>query len=180
MNDTNLPGKRLQQLMAEVEDSPKVTGKSRSAQNKSDDVLAVFLRWSAFGIVCLGAGFWTGSYNASIRYSWQRPSETQLLNAEAWRNDGTGVFYRWCEGDCHSPKLYGGGVIQVFEVKCVNRPCGDILMIFNVLNAKGEILDKISYREKGMQGETRRFLVESQNVDAASLELSEFSARARV
>ena len=180
MNDKNLPGKRLQQLMAEVEDSLKVTGKSRSAQNKSDDVLAVFLRWSAFGIVCLGAGFWTGSYNACIRYSLQRPSETQLLNAEAWRNDGTGVFYRWCERDCHSPKLYGGGVIQVFEVKCVNRPCGDILMIFNVLNAKGEILDKISYREKGMQGETRRFMVESQNVDAASLELSEFSARARV
>lgn len=179
-NDQHLHSQRLQQLMAEVEGSHKVIGKSRSAQNKSDDLLAVFLRWSAFGIICLGAGFWTGSYNAVIRFSLQRPSETQLLNAQAWRNDGTGVFYRWCQGDCHSPKLYGGGVIQVFEVKCVNRPCGDIFMTFNVLNAKGEIIDMISLKEKGVQGETRRFFIESQNADAASLELNEFSARARV
>jgi hypothetical protein len=53
-------------------------------------------------------------------------------------------------------------------------------MRFNVLNAKGEVLDLITLQKDGLQGETRRFLIESQHPDAASLELSDFSARAKV
>jgi hypothetical protein len=36
------------------------------------------------------------------------------------------------------------------------------------------------FNEAGLQGETRRFLIESQKPEAASMELSEFSARAKV
>jgi hypothetical protein len=104
----------------------------------------------------------------------------QLLSAQGWRHDGTGVFYRWCQESCHAPQLYGGGVIKAFDVKCVDRPCGDIRMRFDVLNAKGEVIDQLVFNEVGLQGETRRFLIESQKLEAASLELSEFSARAKV
>ncbi len=104
----------------------------------------------------------------------------QLLSAQGWRHDGTGVFYRWCQESCHEPQLYGGGVIKAFDVKCVDRPCGDITMRFDVLNVKGELIDQLAFKEAGLQGETRRFLIESQKPEAASLELSEFSARAKV
>ncbi|WP_398331437.1 hypothetical protein [Vulcanococcus sp.] len=104
----------------------------------------------------------------------------QLLSAQGWRHDGTGVFYRWCQESCHAPQLYGGGVIKAFDVKCVDRPCGDITMRFDVLNAKGEVIDQLVFNEAGLQGETRRFLIESQKPEAASMELSEFSARAKV
>ncbi|MFM7312981.1 MAG: hypothetical protein ACKO0M_07415 [Cyanobium sp.] len=53
-------------------------------------------------------------------------------------------------------------------------------MSFNVLYSKGEVVDKLMMHEKGLQGETRRFFVESQSVEAVSLELSAFSARARI
>lgn len=54
-------------------------------------------------------------------------------------------------------------------------------MRFNVLNAKGQPIDEpIVLNEKGLQGEHRRFIIESQNPEAVSFELSDFKARARV
>lgn len=179
-SDSLLRNKRLRQLLAEVEGSSQPTIRPESADRKQSTLPAVFLLWSLFGLLCLGSGFWIGSYNEKLRLSLQPPSETQLLTIQGWRKDGTGVFYRWCSDHCHAPRLYGGGVIQVFEVKCVDRPCGDLSMVFNVLNNNGQVIDSISLKDKGLQGETRRFLVESTLPAAVSLELSEFSARARV
>lgn len=179
-SDDSLPNMRLRQLMAEVEGSPKSTRKAGFTEIEAPNLLAAFLRWSIFGVLCLVAGYWAGNYNAKLLLSLRLPSEIQALNAQGWKQDGTGVFYRWCKEKCHAPLLYGGGVIQLFEVKCVDRPCGDIFMRFNVLNSKGKAIERILLKEKGLQGETRRFQVESQNPDATSLELSEFSARARV
>jgi hypothetical protein len=42
------------------------------------------------------------------------------------------------------------------------------------------VIDQLVFNEAGLQGETRRFLIESQKPEAASMELSEFSARAKV
>lgn len=179
-NDDNLQSRRLHQLMAEVEGPAKSKRKPDSADTQTSRSLASFLRWSIFGLFCLGSGFWAGSFNAELRLSLGQPSEAQSLSSQGWRKDGTGIFYRWCLDNCHVPRLFGGGVLQVFEVKCVDRPCGDIHMEFNVLSAEGKVVDQISLREKGMQGETRRFYIESQQPDASSLELSQFSARAKV
>jgi hypothetical protein len=159
---------RLQQLVAEVDGS-------RPAAPASG-----LVRFACFGLLCLGLGFWAGAEHARLRWSGRQPSEREVLAAQGWRQDGTGVFYRWCNEPCHVPRLYGGGVIKAFDVKCVDRPCGDIQMAFNVLDAKGAVLDQLTLSERGVRGETRRFLVESQRPEAASLELREFSARARV
>ncbi|MCT0224297.1 hypothetical protein [Synechococcus sp. CS-1328] len=168
--------------MAEV-DGP-VLAKSKPKVHVADQqvakILSIFIRWAVFGFLCLGLGFWAGAQNAQLRWALRQPSDKQLLTSQGWRQDGTGVFYRWCLEQCHAPQMYGGGVLKVFEVKCVDRPCGDILMRFNVLNSKREMIDQIVLNEKGLHGETRRFMIEAQNPDAASLELAEFSARAKV
>jgi hypothetical protein len=98
---------------------------------------------------------------------------------QGWRAEGSGVFYRWCREECHAPRLYGGGVSQVFEVHCANRPCGEIIMRFNVLNRQSQPIGKILLEENGLQGEFRRFIIESQDPEAVSIELSEFKALAR-
>ena len=179
-NQENSERIRLHELVAEVEGSSNVKMKNTSVDQEASNLLAALLRCSVFSLFCLGVGIWLGSYSTKLHLSLQQPSEPQALNTQGWREDGTGVFYRWCKESCNTPRLYGGGVIQVFEVKCVDRPCGDIFMRFNVLNPKGEIVDQLLLKEEGLQGETRRFFVESQNPDAASLELSEFTSRARV
>lgn len=179
----SLPSERLQQLIAEVDSHGATAQESAAAATQELEaarLLSVFTRWALFGLLCFGVGFWFGGESARVRWSSRQPSEQQLLSAQGWRHDGTGVFYRWCQEACHEPQLYGGGVIKAFEVKCVTRPCGEILMRFNVLNAKGEVLDLITLQKDGLQSETRRFLIESQHPDAASLELSDFSARAKV
>lgn len=181
-SDDQWNSRRLRQLMAEVDGSalPATPRSSTAVDAQDGELLSRLLRWSCFGLLCLGIGFWVGLENARLRLSLRQPSDMQLLFAQGWRHDGTGVFYRWCQESCHAPQLYGGGVIKAFDVKCVDRPCGDITMRFDVLNAKGEVIDQLVFNEVGLQGETRRFLIESQKLEAASLELSEFSARAKV
>jgi hypothetical protein len=51
------------------------------------------------------------------------------------------------------------------------------LLRFNVLNAKGQLFYELYFKESGLQGELRRFIVESQNQAAVSMEQSEFNAR---
>ncbi len=174
---------KMRQLIAEVNSSGKSVGSATSSGNGDDatHLFSILFRWSFFGLLCLGLGFWVGRTNALITYALNSPSGNQSSSLhEGWRTDGTGVFYRWCSGSCNAPRLYGGGVIQVFEVHCADRPCGDLAMHFNVLNAEGQTIDKIFLREKGLQGELRRFMIESQISDATSIELSEFYASARV
>lgn len=179
-NEATSKNDRLLQLISEVEGNPTKEGSTRARGKDISNAISLFWRWSIFGLLCLGIGFWAGSYNTRTSTNPQRRSETESLKAQGWRNDGTGVYYRWCKESCNAPRIYGGGAAQVFEVKCIDRPCGSITMRFNALDRKGEVIDQQLIRETGMQGETRRFLVESQNPSAASFELSEFAARARV
>lgn len=180
--DDRSRNQRLQDLMAEVEGPAlaKEAPRAQAADPQGEKILSRLIRWAGFGFLCLALGFWTGVQNAQLRWALQQPSEKQLLAAQGWRPEGTGVFYRWCMEQCHTPQIFGGGVLKAFEVKCVDRPCGDIQMRFDVLNAKGAVIDQIVLNERGLQGETRRFLVESQHPDAAALELAAFSARAKV
>ncbi|MEB3200370.1 MAG: hypothetical protein VKK62_07575 [Synechococcaceae cyanobacterium] len=172
---------RLDQLIADMErhrNAPdKVVSKSPSAPPRS---LANLVGVLVFGVICFAAGSWVGHGQRFSGATAAPPNEPELLVSQGWRHDRTGVFYRWCPDSCNAPRIYGGGVIKVFEVKCLQRPCGDLAMHFNVLNSRGDIVDKIGLTEKGLQGETRRFLIESQNSEAVSFELIAFNARARV
>ena len=173
---------KLNELLDEVDESGNHSVKPESYKQDVAHPVSMFFGFTLVGMICLGIGYWVGSSTTKILQSPNPQSRDQLISAQqGWRAEGSGVFYRWCRGDCHAPRLYGGGVSQVFEVKCVDRPCGDILMRFNVLNAKGQPIDEpIVLNEKGLQGEHRRFIIESQNPDAVSIELSDFKARARV
>jgi hypothetical protein len=174
----------LNKLLREVNEPDQSTDHSEQASRATQRVssfASMFFQLSLFGMMCLGLGFWVGQSTAKIAQSQSSLSRDQVIAAEqGWRAEGSGVFYRWCREECHAPRLYGGGVSQVFEVHCANRPCGEIIMRFNVLNRQSQPIDEIVLKENGLQGEFRRFIVESQNPDAVSIELSEFKAQARV
>lgn len=174
----------LNDLLREMEESDGAKDHSEKAARTPQDVsgfASMFFRLFFFGMMCMGLGFWVGQSTAKLAQSQSSPSRDQSVSAqEGWRAEGSGVFYRWCRGECHAPKLYGGGVSQVFEVQCMDRPCGDILMRFNVLNRQSQPIGEIVLNEKGLHGELRRFIIESQNPDAVSIELSDFKARARL
>ena len=91
---------------------------------------------------------------------------------------------RCCTRDCHAPRLYCGGVIREFQVRCLERPCGDLFMQFELLNARGESLETLKLHENDAHqgndahhGEERRFDVDSENPQAAAFRLIEFVAR---
>jgi len=174
----------LNKLLREVNEPDESTDHSEKAAPATQRVssfASMFFQLSLFGMMCLGLGFWVGQSTAKIAQSQSSLSRDQVIAAEqGWRAEGSGVFYRWCREECHAPRLYGGGVSQVFEVHCADRPCGEILMRFNVLNAKGQFLHEIDLKGSGLQGELRRFIVESQDQAAVSIELSDFNARARI
>ena len=172
---------RLNELLDEVDESGNHSVKPESYKQDVAPPVSMFFGFTLVGMICLGIGYWVGSSTTKMLQSPNPPSRDQLISAQqGWRAEGSGVFYRWCRGECHAPRLYGGGVSQVFEVQCVDRPCGDISMRFIVLNAKGEPIHEIPLKGTGLQGELRRFIIESEHQDAASIELSEFKAVARV
>lgn len=172
----------LNKLIREVNESDESTDhKADRATHDVSTFASMFFQLSLVGMMCLGLGIWVGQSTARIGQSQSSLSRDQVIAAEqGWRAEGSGVFYRWCREECHAPRLYGGGVSQVFEVYCANRPCGEIIMRFNVLNSQSQPIGKIVLEENGLQGEFRRFIIESQDPEAVSIELSEFKALARV
>jgi hypothetical protein len=48
------------------------------------------------------------------------------LVSAGWQESDQGVFTRRCQDNCRRPVLYGGGVADVMEVNCLERPCGVI------------------------------------------------------
>jgi len=68
------------------------------------------------------------------------------------------VFYRCCPRDCHALRLYGGGLIREFQVRCLERACGVLSMQFELLNVRGDSLETLKLHENDVhQGEDRRF-----------------------
>ena len=75
-------------------------------------------------------------------------------------------------------------MIREFQVRCLERPCGDLFMQFELLNARGESLETLKLHENDAHqgndahhGEERRFDVDSENPQAAAFRLIEFVAR---
>lgn len=174
---------RLDQMAREMEraaaPAPSRRPSSRGVSRRPAVALLVF---SLLGLIGGGtAGFSVGRELALQAWSRRQPSESQQRLRQGWKHDGTGVFYRWCARECHAPRLVGGGISEVFEVACVERPCGTLSVRLEVMNARGEVIDRHQIAESGLlRGEVRRFLVESERSDASGFQMREFSARTRL
>jgi hypothetical protein len=143
--------------------------------------LPAFLVLLLCNLLSGGLGYWMGLRQALQAGTPSPVTPAEQLLRQGWKHDGSGVFYRGCSQDCHAPRLYGGGLIREFQVRCLERPCGDLSMQFQVLNARGEPLETLKPEYKDVrQGEERRIYVESENPQAASFQLIAFVARARV
>ncbi len=135
----------------------------------------------------LGLGFYGGWWARTLPWfatgkpaASAAPSERQQLLAAGWKEVDSGVFVRPCAGNCRPPRVYGGGAVEVLEVECLDRPCGQIRATFRVLGADGAALDSLVVTAAGRQGERLQLVAETPNPQARRLELQEFSARARL
>lgn len=109
-----------------------------------------------------------------------RGESRQDLLADGWVESDQGVFTRRCQGICRKPRLYGGGIIDVMEVACLERPCGQIQARFDVVDGMGKVLDTVTLDRPGRQGERLQLVIESDKPQARSFALQSFTARARV
>ena len=138
-------------------------------------------------VVLLAFGFVAGWTAAGLRLpmsgaaAGKQGGETrQSLQAAGWQEADQGVFTRRCQDNCRKPVLYGGGVADVMEVNCLERPCGDIRVAFDVVDGQGEVINRIEEIRRGRQGERLQIVLESQNSEARSIVLQSFSAKARL
>jgi hypothetical protein len=102
------------------------------------------------------------------------------LLADGWAEVDQGVFTRRCQGNCRRPRLYGGGVADVMEVSCLERPCGQIRAVFDVLDGQSQWLETLTQERPRRQGERLQLVFESDKPQARRFVLREFRARARV
>ncbi len=87
-------------------------------------LLAVALLALGFGAGWTAAGLRPPALGAAAK---KPGKETrQDLLAAGWQESDQGVFTRRCQDNCRRPLLYGGGVADVMEVNCLDRPCGEI------------------------------------------------------
>lgn len=135
----------------------------------------------------LGLGFYGGWWARTLPwFAAAKPApsgagaERQQLLATGWREMNAGVFVRPCAGNCRPPRVFGGGAVEVLEVECLERPCGQIRASFRVLGADGAALDSLVLTADGRQGERLQLVAETSNPLARRLVLEEFSARARL
>jgi hypothetical protein len=141
-------------------------------------LLAVALLALGFGAGWTAAGLRPPAHGAAAT---KPGKETrQDLLAAGWQESDQGVFTRRCQDNCRQPLLYGGGVADVMEVNCLERPCGEIRAEFSVLDGRGQVIDQIMERRPGRQGERLQLVLESQLQEARRFVLQSFSAKARL
>ena len=138
-------------------------------------------------VALLALGFVAGWSGATLRPPSQgvtvmKPGKEtrQVLLAAGWQESDQGVFTRRCQDNCRMPVLYGGGILDVMEVNCLDRPCGEIRADFAVLDGRGQVIGQIMERRPGRQGERLQLVLESELPEARSFLLQSFSAKARL
>ena len=160
-----------------------LTGQARSPGGSKSGfggrlLLALTILTLGFGIGWICASLRPKSSGDAVVNS-GRETRQNLL-ADGWQETDQGVFTRRCQDNCRRPVLYGGGVADVMEVNCLERPCGDIRADFAVLDARGQVIDQIKEERPGRQGERLQIVLESQLPDAHRFVLKSFNAKARL
>ena len=180
MARTDKTERSVEDLIVEME--PVAPGKPPAPGPSRFPVLQRLL---ALGLVVLGFGadWMAAGLRASLAEKpagGGRGESRQDLLADGWVESDQGVFTRRCQGICRKPRLYGGGIIDVMEVACLERPCGDIQVKFDVLDGMGKVLETVPVDRIGRQGERLQLVIESQKPEAKSFALQSFTARARL
>jgi hypothetical protein len=101
------------------------------------------------------------------------------LLAAGWQESDLGVFSRRCQ-DNFPRSLLCGGVVDVMEVNCMERPYGEIRVEFGVLDKRGQQIDQIIETRPGRQGARLQLVIESQRPEARRFVLHSFRAKARL
>lgn len=143
-------------------------------------------RW-LLAVTLLALGFCSGWIAAGLRppsgaSAATKPGQEtrQVLLAAGWQESDQGVFTRRCQDNCRRPLIYGGGLADVMEVNCLERPCGEILAEFRVLDGRGQVIDRITEHRPGRQGERLQLVLVSQLPEARRFVLHSFNAKARL
>jgi len=183
----------VEDLIAEMEGPAPAVG--RPPQSKPAGGRARLPAGASFGfrarwlltVALLALGFGAGWTAAGLRPPADGAAETkpaketrQDLLAAGWQESDQGVFTRRCQDNCRRPLFYGGGVADVMEVNCLERPCGEIRAEFGVLDSRGQLIDQIKGRRPGRQGERLQLVLESQLPEARRFVLQSFTAKARL
>ncbi|MFN5465564.1 MAG: hypothetical protein ACK40D_15520 [Cyanobacteriota bacterium] len=144
------------------------------------------VRW-LMALALLALGFGAGWTAAGLRPPAQGAATTtpgmetrQGLLSAGWQETDQGVFTRRCSDNCRPPFLYGGGIADVMEVNCLERPCGQIRAEFAVLDGRGQLIDQFVETRSGRKGERLQLVLESQLPAARRFLLQSFSAKARI
>lgn len=185
--------KTVDDLIAELEGPPPAAKRPRHRKDSGGQTRLPAAASLGFGsqlllaFVLLAIGFAAGLTVAGLRPPLSgggaaKPGrETrQSLLAAGWQEADQGVFTRRCQDNCRQPVLYGGGVADVMEVNCLERPCGEIRVAFDVVDDRGQVIDRIEEISKGRQGERLQIMLESKNSEARRFILQSFSAKARL
>lgn len=181
-------GKTVEDLIVDMEPVPpggRLPSPPALPPASGPSSLPFFQRLLMLALVLLGFG--AGWLAASLRASLAekpagggRGESRQDLLADGWVESDQGVFTRRCQGICRKPRLYGGGIIDVMEVACLERPCGDIQVTFAVLDGQGREIGRVVDNKNGRQGERLQLVIESPKPEARGFALVDFRAKARM
>ncbi len=181
-------GKTVEDLIVEMEPVPPGGRPPKPpalppTSGSSRFPLAQRLLALALVLLGFGAGWLAAGLRASLAgkpAAGGRGETRQDLLADGWLEADQGVFTRRCQGICRKPRLYGGGIVDVMEVACLERPCGEIQARFDVLDGMGRSLGEVTINRPGRQGERLQLVIESPKPEARSFALVDFRAKARV
>ena len=180
--------KTVEDLIAEIEPAPP-GGRPPSppALPPASGPSGGFAVRLGLALLILSFGVAAGWVAAGVRTSSaaapgaKRSVETRSdLLAAGWRELTPGVFSRWCGDWCRPPRLFGGGTTAAMEVHCLERPCGQISAVFDVVDGRGQVIGEIPRERMGLQGERLQLVLESERPESRRFVLRTFSARARL
>ena len=170
--------KTVEDLIDEMEEPASTAGRPPQRKPQSGWIPAAAL---------LALGFGLGWLASNLRPPHQAAAPTnpgletrEDLVSGGWQESDQGVYTRRCQDNCRRPALYGGGVADVMEVNCLERPCGDIQAVFAVVDGRGQIVDHETESRPGRQGERLQLVLESRHPEARRFVLQSFSAKARI
>jgi hypothetical protein len=169
--------KTVEDLITELETPPRSAEVSPKGKGGLW-LLPLALLSLGFAAGWIAAGFRPPAHGSATT----KPGQTtrQDLLAAGWQESDQGVFTRRCQDNCRTPVVYGGGMADVMEVHCLDRPCGEIRAAFVVLDDRGQVVHEVIEGRPGRQGERLQLVIESQRPEARRFVLQSFSAKARI
>jgi hypothetical protein len=126
----------VEDLIDEMDGPAPTTGEPPKRKPQGGWIPAAALLALGIGIGWFASGLRQPNQGAAATKPGMETPE-DLISA-GWQESDQGVFTRRCQDNCRKAVLYGGGVADVMEVNCLDRPCGEIRAKFDVLDGRGQ------------------------------------------